>query len=429
MTRQVMAVAAYDSQLKWAMGLVKGFEANGWSWSLAVPADLRHALSAEQLAASGVTSYRELPWSELLAAAREVDCVVLSLQGPLVERFTDEQALWRLDNPGATKDAVSVTGWVGIIIEKVVAGYLDRANSDVIAVNSADNLREFTEAGRRLGIPSDNLFLSGLPLLPSQPKPMAEGPIRQVVFADQPTIPRESWDRAYLYQRLIDYALAHPETKVLLKPRHRPGESTFHVMEHHPEAVLKMLPAAPPNLEVTYESVTSLLPTTDLLLTVSSTAGLESIGAGVRTVFIGDLGVHEQYGNHVLMDSGLIATFEDVTAGRIPTPDPSWMADVFVDVDDLRPTQRIVKRVLELVELDVADRPSSVVAKERYLSGRLAIRRARAQMPDVARIPMGVGGNYNPAKAALRKRLAYLARAFLPRAAYERIRQSRQRRS
>jgi len=323
---------------------------------------------------------------------------------------------------------IVVTGWVGIVIEKVVAGYLDRAGSDVIAVNSADNLRDFTEAGRRLGVPADNLLLSGLPLLPSRPKPMGTGPVRTVVFADQPTIPRESWDRAYVYQRLVEYAQSHPEATVLLKPRHRPEESTFHVMEHHPESVLKLLPSVPPNLQITYESITSLLPTVDLLLTVSSTAGLESIGAGVRTVFIGDLGVHEKFGNHVLMDSGIIATFNDVIAGEIPTPDPDWLADVFVDVDDLRPAQRIVRRVTELLELAPQDRPGAVVARGRYLSGRLSIYQARKTMPAVAALPKAAGGNFNAGRSHLRKRFVYLAQALLPRAAFRWLRESSRRR-
>jgi hypothetical protein len=422
MTRRLLVIAAFDSQLKWGAGVAREFAKAGWTWTAAAPANVRHALSPDQLAAAKVTEFHKLMWRELLEAAIGSDCVVLSLQGPLVEKFTDELALLRQERGEVDHWPVVVTGWVGIIIEKIVAGYLDRAGSDVIAVNSADNLREFQKAGQRLGIPADNLLLSGLPLLPNTAAPMKSGPIRKVVFADQPTIPVDSWDRAYVYQRLIDYATAHPETEVLLKPRHRPEESTFHQMDFHPEQHLRSLTAAPANFKVVYEPITSLLKTTDLLLTVSSTAGLEAVGAGVPTIFIGDLGVHEKHGNHVLADSGLIATFDDLEAGVIPTPDPAWMADMFVDSDSLRPTERIARRVQELCDLPPAERPSVVVGQGKYLSGRLAIRRRREAMPAIARVPAFGVVDQGSVKASLQGRAALLARALLPRSAAERVR-------
>lgn len=414
MQRDLLVVAAYDSQLKWAVGLAREFPAAEWSWKVAAPADYRTALSAEQIEAIGCPAPELLSWQELLVAARSADCVVLALQGQLVERFTDELALLRQTRP-QDHEPVIVTGWVGIVIEKLVAGYLDRAGSDLVAVNSADNLREFENAGRLLGVPLDNLLLTGLPLLPARPAPLREGPIHRVVFADQPTIPTMRWDRAYVYQRLIDYAVAHPERQVMLKPRHRPWESTFHRMDHHPEEVLAELPPAPPNFSVTYEPITELLATTDLMLTVSSTAGLESVGAGVRTAFIGDLGVHEKHGNQVLLNSGLITTFDELIADNLPVAQQNWLADVFVSVDELTPGQRIVRRVLELLDVPLDQRPGAIVSSGRYVSGRLAIRRLRARLPRAAQVPTPQGGNRS-LKAQLRTRLSFLARAVLPAA-------------
>lgn len=424
MTRQLVVVAAYDSQMKWAVGLAKEFATAGWNWSVLVPADLRHALSPDQLSAAGVDGYDALMWDDLLAACREADCVILSLQGPLVERFTDDLALLQRRQPRSQGEPVVVTGWVGIIIEKVVAGYLDRARSDVIAVNSADNLREFENAGRRLEIPPDNLLLSGLPLLPPQAAPRQTGPIKTVLLADQPTIPHNGWDRTYLYQRYFDYAVAHPDRRVLLKPRHRPGESTFHRAELHPEEAIKLLPPAPPNFEITYEPITDLLSSIDLMLTISSTAALESIGAGVRTAFIGDFGVHEKYGNHVLMESGLITSFNDLIADRIPEPDPSWMSDMFVSYNDLSPAQRILQRVTELLELAPSDRPSAITSSHRYLANRLAIYEVRQQMPAVTRQPIGSGTNYKPWSEEVRRRLGYLGMALLPGVVHRRLRET-----
>jgi hypothetical protein len=415
LARHALMVVAFDSQLKWAMSLAGEFEARGWRYSVVVPAETRSALSTDQLAAAGLDDVQRVPWRALLARARLADCVVLALQGTLVARFTDELAVLRRDDP-AGREPVVVAGWVGIIIEKLVAGYLDRAGADVVAVNSADNLRAFTDTGRWLGIPPDNLLLSGLPLLPARPEPAGTGPIRTVLFADQPTVPKDRWDRAYVYQRLLDYAHAHPDRRVLLKPRHRPEEGTFHVMQDHPETVLRRLGPAPANFAVVYDSVTTLLPTTDLVLTVSSTAGLEAIGAGVRTVFVADLGIHEKHGNQVLVESGLVASFADVIDDRIPQANPAWLEDVFVG-GDLRPTARIVARVEDLVDVDPARRPSRTVAADRYLSGRVAVRELRRGLPSIARDPADAPrgtGRWQPVLLSLARRGDHLLRGLLP---------------
>jgi hypothetical protein len=383
-----MLVAAYDSQLKWAMSLADEFTAQGWTYSVVVPADIRSSLSADQVAAVGEVTILHLPWDALLARARDSDAVVLAVQGALVSRFTDELELLRAASP-RRHEPVVVAGWVGIIIEKLVAGYLDRAGADVIIVNSADNLRAFIEAGRQLGICGDNLLLSGLPLLPARPAPLGSGPVRTLLFADQPTVPEAPWDRAYLYARLIDYARQHPDRSVLLKPRHRPGEGTFHVMQDHPETVLGRLGHLPANLSVTYDSITGLLERTDLLLTVSSTAGLEAIGRGVRTVFVSDLGVHEKHGNQVLVGSGLLATFDDVIADRLPLPEPAWLEDMFCGREGQRPVTAIVDRVTELTAVPPALRPGRAAADGPYLRARVAIRELRRALPRVAQDPTG----------------------------------------
>jgi hypothetical protein len=242
-----------------------------------------------------------------------------------------------------------------------------------------------------------------------------------MLFADQPTIPATLWDRAYLYLRLMDYARAHPERQVLLKPRHRPDEGTFHVMQDHPESVLARLGPQPSNLEVTYDNITALLPTIDLLLTVSSTAGLEAIGQGVRTVFVGDLGIHEKHGNQVLLRSGLIAGFDDVIADRLPQPNEEWLDDMFIG-HGASPATRIVARVIELAALSPDQRPGQAVAESSYLRGRIAIRSRREQLPAIARDPSGTAGSGGRRLVTILMpvvaRAELLLRALLPSAWY-----------
>jgi hypothetical protein len=346
-SRTAILVAAFDSQLKWADSIRRALEAESFGCQVIVPSDIRHAISDTQLADFGGSSVQYLPWAELIQRSFEVDAVVLAIQGPQVSRFTHEL----FDAVAATgkRPPVMISGWVGVIIEKITAGYLARYSTDVVAVNSRSDLRTFQAVAASLALPTENLLLSGLPLLTGGYHPAPAGaPIRTVMFADQPTVPSSQGDRLYLYQRLIDYARAHPDRSVVLKPRHRIGEDTFHRMKFHPEVLLKGIDQ-PANFSIDYTPISQRLTELDLMLTISSTAALEAIGAGVRTAFITDLDVREQLGNHIFLDSGLLRTFDQVQRDEIGTPTASWIDDYFFAAGP-SPAEQIAARTVELIE-------------------------------------------------------------------------------
>lgn len=319
---EVLLVAAFDSQLKWCAGLRDAFEARGWHCRVVVP-DTRSALSDGQVAAAGFDDVDHLTWARIVDLATASDVVVSAQSGPLTRRLIGDVAA-RDPQPGP----VLVSGWVGVIIERLTAGYLDRAGCDVVAVNSGDDLAAFRRIARALDITEDNLVLSGLPFLSTSPRPTSDRPIRTVVFADQPTVPEPWAARRHLYLRLAEHARRHPDRTVLLKPRHKPGEDTFHRMDHHPADVLAG-ENLPPNFHLTYEPISSMLDHVDLLLTVSSTASLEAVDRGVRVAIVSDLGVREGLGNHVYLDSGLIRTFDQIDADDIGTPSAGWLESWF----------------------------------------------------------------------------------------------------
>ncbi|MET0953693.1 MAG: DUF6716 putative glycosyltransferase, partial [Aeromicrobium sp.] len=252
--RTALLIAAFDSQLKWCAGIRDELVARGVMTRVVVP-DTRSALSDHQIRDAGFERVDRLPWSELVAACLASDVVVSSLAGPLTHRLTlDLAATVLTDDVGP----VLVSGWVGIIIEKITAGYLDRSGTDVVAVNSVADLAHFRHAGEALGLPTDNLVLSGLPFLSSTPQPLRDGPVSTVLYADQPTVPAGRAERTYVYRRLIEHARRHPDREIILKPRHRPGEDTFHRMAHHPaDLVADLLGGAvmPPNLRLDYSPI------------------------------------------------------------------------------------------------------------------------------------------------------------------------------
>lgn len=366
---RVLLVAAFDSQLKWCSPMREEFEQRGWACGAVAPSDVSSALSPQQILDAGFTTVERLPWDQIVERAAHSDVVVLSLAGPLVQRLTRDLAALTL--PGA--GPVLVSGWVGIIIEKRTAGYLDRACTDVVAVNSGEDLEHFREVAAALGIADDHLVLTGLPFLSTAPEPARRsGPPHRVLWADQPTVPTSRPERRYVYERLIAYARRHPDREVLLKPRHRLGEDTFHRMRHHPEELLAGVDL-PPNFAFDYTPIRERLLDTDLLLTVSSTACLEAVDFGVPVGLVADLGVHERYGNHVLLHSGLLRTFDQIEADDLGEVDQAWH-DSYFSGRDRPPVEILADRVEKL--LATGERPSRAVWASPYVRGVWAARAA-----------------------------------------------------
>ena len=256
-TRTAILVAAFDSQLKWAQTIRSALESRGFACRTIVPGDIRHAISDSQLADAGSGAVAYLRWADLLTASLTADVVVLAIQGPQVRRFCHD--MFDLVELTGAAPPVMITGWVGVIIEKIVAGYLERFSTDIVAVNSRSDLATFEKAARSLQLPADNLLLSGLPLLSGKyHRAPVDVTIKTVMFADQPTVPQTREDRLYLYQRLLAYARAHPDREVILKPRHRVDEDTFHRMKFHPEALLSGV-RRPPNFSIDYAPISERL--------------------------------------------------------------------------------------------------------------------------------------------------------------------------
>ena len=393
--KTALFIAAFDSQLKWC-GLIRdALAARGFTWRAVVP-DVRSALSAEQIQAAGFTGVEPLSWEVLVETAATSDVVVSSLSGPLTHEL-----LVDLADRGAQPGPVVVSGWVGVIIEKITAGYLDRCAADVVAVSSRSDLAHFHQVALRLGLPTDNLLLSGLPLLRPTPRPARTGPVRRVLFADQPTVPQRPDERLYLYRRLVGYAAAHPDRQVVLKPRHRPAEDTFHRMLHHPERLLAGIDP-PPNFAVDYTPIVDQLPRTDLLITVSSTACLEAIDHGCRVGLVLDLGIHERYGNQVLLDSGLLRTFDQIADDDLGTPDPGWRESYFFPREGSA-ADLIGDRVEDL--LSTGARPSAAVRQTDYFTSAAVFHRS---------VVKARRRGMRPRRGPLRDRINQVGHALLP---------------
>ncbi|MEV0979289.1 DUF6716 putative glycosyltransferase [Streptomyces sp. NPDC049915] len=292
--------------------------------------------TARQLEEVGVRadSLREVTAVQFLRAMREpreesYDVLVLALVGGGVQAMLHGlKRAWQ----GRPERPVVVTGYVGVVYEKLADGLLLRHGADLVLANSRQDAERFRAVYEGVGADAAAVTEVALPFLGGDPYTGAHDPYT-VVFAAQPSVPESRKDRTYLLDRLIRHARLHPEREVLLKLRSRPGEHTTHLEELPYQKLAQKAGPLPPNLRLVYGNMGEVLDRTDLLVTVSSTAALESLHRRIPTVVLTDLGVREVLGNHHFTGSGCLASWDRLDAGHRPEPDPEWVARQGVAAD------------------------------------------------------------------------------------------------
>lgn len=337
-----MAVLA-DSDTRWKWGALTANRMTPDDTEISLDGYLlrgRATPTPRQLREVGVTadSLREVTAVEFLRAMGDArgedsyDVLVLALVGGGVQAML--HGLGRVWQDRAERPVV-VTGYVGVVYEKLADGLLLRHGADVVLANSRQDADRFRAVYEGVGADASAVTEVALPFLggaayPGEPD-AGERPYT-VVFAAQPSVPDNRKDRTYLLDRLIRHARRHPEREVVLKLRSKPGEHTTHI-EELPYQKLVQRAGPPPNFRLVYGHMGEVLDRTDLLVTVSSTAALESLHRRIPTALLTDLGVREALGNHHFVGSGCLASWDQLDEGHRPVPDAEWVARQGVAAD------------------------------------------------------------------------------------------------
>ncbi|MFE6520738.1 DUF6716 putative glycosyltransferase [Streptomyces sp. NPDC057794] len=275
-------------------------------------------------------SLREVTAVEFLRVMAEesYDVLVLSLVGGGVQAMLHGLGrAWE----GRTSRPVVVTGYVGVVYEKLADGLLLRHGADLVLANSRQDADRFRAVYEGVGADASAVTEVALPFLGGASYEGEHDPYT-VVFAAQPSVPESRKDRTYLLDRLVQHARRHPEREVLLKLRSKPGEHTTHIEELPYQKLVQRLDP-PANFRLVYGNMGEVLDRTDLLVTVSSTAALESLHRRIPTVVLTDLGVRESLGNHHFVGSGCLASWDQLDAGHRPAPDEEWVSRQGVAAD------------------------------------------------------------------------------------------------
>ncbi len=251
------------------------------------------------------------------------DAVLVALIGPVAELVVD-QVHRRVPNR-----PVLLTGLPGISFPAKWKGLFLRARADLFVLHSHREVRAYEDLARTNGL-EPAFALATLPFA----RPVAASPERHVepghvrdsvVFAAQPSVPADPADRERIVRWLVATAVAHPGWRVVVKVRAVAGEQQTH-REQYPYADL--VPSdAPSNLVVEAGPMAEHLARAVALVTVSSTAVLEAVSAGVPALTLTDFGVGPHLINDVFVGSGLTGDAADLVAGRFRTVHPGWMRD------------------------------------------------------------------------------------------------------
>ncbi|MET8182253.1 DUF6716 putative glycosyltransferase [Streptomyces sp. NPDC005336] len=340
--------------------------------------------TVRQLAEVGVRAdaMREVTGTEFVRSMdrERYDVIVLSLVGGAVQAMLHGlRRAWQ----GADRRPVVVTGYVGVVYEKLADGLLLRHGADVVLANSRHDAERFRDVYQGVGASAESVVECALPFLGGAryDEKAREGrtyPGGTVVFAVQPSVPDNRADRMYLLRRAVDHARRHPDREVLVKLRSKPGEHTTHIEElPYQKLIAKFGDNLPSNVRLAYGNMGEVLDTTDLLVTVSSTAALESLHRSIPTAVLTDLGVREALGNHHFLGSGCLASWDELDAGYRPEPDPTWLSRQGVAADGPYETwfDAARERVAELAAADALPPLAPYYTQATapgYLPGRLA---------------------------------------------------------
>ncbi len=328
MSKNLLILADTDSRALWGAKAARYFETRGYATRF-VLFDVPNAAKPAYLESLGVTLAGRAATIEAALSDQELaaaDVLVLAVAGVDFKQAVDRIADW---TAGKRRRPILVTGFWGMVLDRAMEGLLWRQGSDIICVNSRKDMTGFAGILEAVGRDPSQLVLTGFPSAQcAGPPQCGSSPVRKVVFVEQPGVPRSRRDRVYLLNRLAEYARKYPEREIFIKPRSRYGRAATHIQPYQLQKLMwQHRIRFPANVSITHRPLQDLLDEADLCLTISSTAAVEALAAGVRVALLGDFGIGESMFNHGFADSGLIVPFDDVVAGGVPDVRPSWLAD------------------------------------------------------------------------------------------------------
>jgi hypothetical protein len=331
MARNVLFVTDSDSNVKFATHFGRHLEKAGLeNKTVFVGQDYPSLGQAANAVAAG-SKVEVVPTFASLFAGKDLlryDVILVLITGRLIKEFCANLNLLALTY-GVPKP-VTVGGFIGEWIS--ANGQVEeRGALDIFVVNRADELEKFRAICARashgktfVSLPYGFLVRHDFakPLAPSFDYDMS----KTIVFADQVQVPRSSAERAFLYENLEAIARKAPNLKLYFCARETEGGATKHrslggISEHLSGESL----AALPNVIVEHGTFQKRLAEADLVLSVSSTAGVEALINGVPALFLRGFA---SSGAEKFSHTGLLIDVFELKSPKTFTLDPAFYADI-----------------------------------------------------------------------------------------------------
>ncbi len=323
-------LSRFDSFARLAQRLAEGFAALGWRVDRRLLTGGGGGLSARHYREIGLpedTPRVSVPGLFRSGELAGYAAVFLGATGGTIRSFLRRMADRFPD--GKTPRPLVLTGYPGVILRDRLSGFTTRCGADFVLLNAPSDLADWRRFCLAQGLDPGGGRLFGYPFPPFRARPV--WPPRKVLFAEQAVIPRTFRDRLYVLERLADYARAHPDREVVLKPRLVPGEQGIFSTSFHMECLLPLLRRRPPNLRLSYGDIQDLLRDCDLCLTLSSTVALQAMRWGIPAGIIRDFGFRDEFGTAFFSGSGCLLSFEELIGDSRPLLDGGWFAANFSD--------------------------------------------------------------------------------------------------
>lgn len=248
------------------------------------------------------------------------DVIFVLITGRLIRDFCVNLKLLAL-SAGEPKP-ITIGGFIGEWISGE-AQVEERGALDLFVVNRPDEFRLFSAIcagaghnGRLVELPYG--FLIRHRFAKQLPRRFDYDLTTTILFADQVQVPRTDSKRVSLYKELEALAKASPERRILFCTREVAGGVTSHraksdITEHFtPEELAQV-----PNLVIERGTFRQRLAEAELVLSVSSTAGVEALVNGVPALFLKG---HVNSGAEKFENTGLLIDFAELSLPKTFAP-------------------------------------------------------------------------------------------------------------
>lgn len=358
---RIVSVSDSESYLKWATQLLSSLpdvEPHVYLIDnpiLPTPEQITHAVAGTDWAGRTIPVVTRTDLARIITDHR-ADIVLGAATGPIVAQLFLTAHL--LDHRPAL-----VSGLPGMGLPASGKGMNYRRLMDAFITHSFAEVAEYTAVSAHTQVPCE-ILLTRLPMLrspgipelsrtsaanspaaatdPTDSSPSSRAADREtprsLVFAPQAKVPESAADREAIVAALAEFAHRHHDSTAIIKMRSRPGEFETHHEQHSFHGLLDSLreqgvPGAD-RIELGYGALDEFLIPGAALVTVSSTAALESIDRGLPTLLISDFGFDRDLLNEAFADSGATGTLAEVAAGSIGFPTAEWLARNYFHPDE-----------------------------------------------------------------------------------------------